>query len=176
MIEGNFQDVSLPGLLQFLGSEVSKNYRIRITGNGQSGDVYLCKGFVVAAAFGLLEGEDAMCEFLSWAQGTFFVETLTAQIEVKKNLTRAMQPSNAFVESSSFLIENNVGLNTVIIASKSFGSVEWQESLRQQPLEREDFVVLGWIGDGRTMRQAMREFGFDLAQASTILGRLMRSN
>jgi hypothetical protein len=183
MIEGNFKDVSLPGLLQVLGSEVSRNYRVRVSptsvdgvgAGGQSGDIYVARGFVVCASFGLLEGEDAICEFLSWRDGTFFVETLTANVEVKKNLKRAISASNAFVENSLYINENNVGLNTVIVASKSFGSVEWQESLRQQPLEREDFVVLGWVGEGRTMRQALREFSFDIAQATAILTRLIKT-
>lgn len=176
MIEGNFKDVSLPGLLQFLGAEVSKNYRISVANQGQNGEVYLCRGFVVAGSFGLLEGEDAICEFLSWEQGTFFIETLTPQVEVKKNLKRAMQANNVFVENTSYLLDNNVGLNTTIVSSKNFGTVEWQESLRQHPLEREDFVVLGWLGDGRTMRQALREFSFDLPQACAILTRLLKTN
>jgi len=184
MIEGNFKDVSLPGLLQVLGTELSRNYRVRVsksaggvsTGGGQSGDIYVARGFVVCASFGLLEGEDAICEFLSWREGTFFVETLTANVEVKKNLKRAISASNAFVENTLYINENNVGLNTVIVASKCFGSVEWQESLRQQPLEREDFVVLGWVGEGRTMRQALREFSFDIAQATGILTRLIKTN
>ncbi|HEY9719146.1 MAG TPA: DUF4388 domain-containing protein [Trichormus sp.] len=183
MIEGNFKDVSLPGLLQVLGSEVSRNYRVRVSSTaaggpasgGQSGDIYVARGFVVCASFGLLEGEDAICEFLSWREGTFFVETLTANIEVKKNLKRAISASNAFVENTLYINENNVSLNTVIVASKSFGSVEWQESLRQQPLEREDFVVLGWVGEGRTIRQALREFSFDIAQATAILTRLIKT-
>ena len=78
MIEGNLKDVSLPGLLQFLAAELAKNYRVSIASGGQTGEVYICKGLVVCAAFGLLEGEDAMCEFLSWREGSFFCRTAHA--------------------------------------------------------------------------------------------------
>lgn len=120
MIEGNLKDVSLPGLLQFLAAESSKNYRVSIASAGQTGEVYICKSFVVCAAFGLLEGEDAMCEFLAWRDGTFFVEQLTPQVDVRKNLKRAISPNAAFAESASYLSQNNVGLNTTLVSVGQF--------------------------------------------------------
>ena len=35
---------------------------------------------------------------------------------------------------------------------------------------------MGWLGEGRTMRQAIREFNFDVAQATAILARLLKTN
>lgn len=176
MIEGNLRDVSLPGLLQFLSAEGNKNFRISVASSGQTGEVYVCKGFVVCAAFGILEGEDAMCEFLSWRDGTFFVEQLTSQYEVKKNLKRAVPPGTAFAEQALYLAQQKVGLTTVLVPSPNFRSEKWQEAVRVQPLEREDFVVVGWLNEGRTMRQAVREFNFDIAQATAILTRLIKTN
>ncbi|HEY9676587.1 MAG TPA: DUF4388 domain-containing protein [Drouetiella sp.] len=173
MLEGNFKDVSLPGLLQFLSSEVNKSYRVRVTANNHNGEIFVCRGFVTAAAYGLLEGEDALCEFLSWKDGSFGVELLNPQIEIKRNLHMQVQPTSVFAEHSSFLNEQNVGLNSVLILSKNFGSPEWQETIKQQPLYRDDFMVLGWFGPGRTMRQASREFNFDLVKATEILFRLV---
>jgi hypothetical protein len=175
MIEGNLRDVSLPGLLQFLASEATKSYRIKVTTEGQTGELFICKGAVVAASYGLLEGEDALCEFLSWRDGVFWVELLNPQFEVKQNLLRCFHPAPAFVDYSTHLAENNVGLNAILIASRLFGSKEWQDTIKQMPLEREDFVVLGWLGEGRTMRQALREFGFDISKATGVLSRLLKT-
>jgi hypothetical protein len=123
----------------------------------------------------LLEGEDALCEFLSWRDAYYVVEKLASEFEstIKRNLNLPLQGPTTFVAQSAFLSESNVGLNSDIIASKKFGSVEWQDAIRRQSLEREDFVVLGWLRDGRTMRQAAREFGFDIIKATGILYRLL---
>lgn len=173
MLEGNFRDVSLPGLLQFLATEINKSYRVKVTSNNHAGEIFVCKGAVTASSYGLLEGEDALCEFLSWKDGAFGVELLNPQIEIKKNLQFQIQPTATFADQSSFLNEQNVGLNSVLIASKIFGTPEWQETVQQQPLERDDFMVLGWFASGRTMRQASREFNFDLVKATGILFRLV---
>lgn len=173
MLEGNFRDVSLPGLLQFLATEVNKSYRVKVTSNNHAGEIFVCKGAVTASSYGLLEGEDALCEFLSWKDGSFGVELLNPQIEIKRNLQSQIQPTSTFADQSSFLNEQNVGLNSVLVASKAFGTAEWQETLLQQPLERDDFMVLGWFAAGRSMRQASREFNFDLVKATGILFRLV---
>ncbi len=173
MLEGNFRDVSLPGLLQFLATEINKSYRVKVTSNNHAGEIFVCKGAVTASSYGLLEGEDALCEFLSWKDGSFGVELLNPQIEIKRNLHSQIQPTSTFADQSSFLNEQNVGLNSVLVASKAFGTAEWQETVRQQPLERDDFMVLGWFAAGRSMRQASREFNFDLVKATGILFRLV---
>ncbi len=173
MLEGNFRDVSLPGLLQFLATEINKSYRVKVTSNNHAGEIFVCKGAVTASSYGLLEGEDALCEFLSWKDGSFGVELLNPQIEIKRNLQSQIQPTSTFADQSSFLNEQNVGLNSVLVASKAFGTPEWQEILLQQPLERDDFMVLGWFSAGRSMRQASREFNFDLVKATGILFRLV---
>ena len=86
MLEGNFRDVSLPGLLQFLATEINKSYRVKVTTNNHAGEIFVCKGAVTASSYGLLEGEDALCEILSWKDGSFGVELLNPQIEIKRNL------------------------------------------------------------------------------------------
>ncbi|CAN5608954.1 hypothetical protein BH10CYA1_BH10CYA1_12260 [soil metagenome] len=173
MLEGNFRDVSLPGLLQFLATEINKSYRVKVTSNHHTGEIFVCKGAVTASSYGLLEGEDALCEFLSWKDGSFGVELLNPQIEIKRNLQSQIQPTSTFADQSSFLNEQNVGLNSVLVASNAFGTAEWQETLLHQPLERDDFMVLGWFSAGRSMRQASREFNFDLVKATGILFRLV---
>ncbi|HEY9714040.1 MAG TPA: DUF4388 domain-containing protein, partial [Chroococcales cyanobacterium] len=173
MIEGNFRDVSLPGLLQFLASEVNKNYRVKVSSGSQTGEIFVCRGAVISAVFGLLEGEDAVCEFLAWRDGVFGVELLNPQFDIKKNLVLPIKPSSNFVDQSSFLVEQSIGLNALMICSADFGTEKWQEALKIQPLEREDFNVIAWLGDGRTMRQAMREFSFDIVKATGILFRLV---
>ena len=175
MIEGNLKDVSLPGLLKFLASELNKSYRIKIASGGNSGELFVSKGQVVAASYGLLEGEDALCEFLAWHEGIFWVELLSTQFEVRKNLVKTVKPTADFVDQCAFLIDRNVGLNTLISASRQFGGPEWQETVKISPLDREDFVVIGWLGEGRSMRQTLREFDFDIVQSTGILTRLMKS-
>jgi hypothetical protein len=173
MLEGNFRDVSLPGLLQFLATEINKSYRVKVTSSNHVGEIFVCKGAVTASSYGLLEGEDALCEFLSWKEGSFGVELLNSQIEIKKNLQFQIQPTATFADQSAFLNEQNVGLNSMLVASKAFGTAEWQETIKQQPLERDDFMVLGWFGQGRTMRQALREFNFDIVKATGVIFRLV---
>lgn len=175
MIEGTLKDASLPGLLQFLATETNKLYKVKLSAGGQSGEIYLNNGHIIRASFNLLDGEDALCEFLSWREGMFWVERLAGEFEatVKKNMNLRLHAPTTFVAQSAFLNESNVGLNTAVVPSKKFGSIEWQDAMRTQPLEREDFVVLGWLKEGRTLRQAAREFGFDIVKATNILYRLL---
>jgi hypothetical protein len=175
MIEGNFKDASLPGLLQFLATESNKLYRVKISASGNSGEIFVDRGHIISAKYNLLDGEDAMCEFLSWRDGSFSVERLPSEFEstVKKNINLRLQGPTTFVSQSAFLVESNVGLNTVIVPSKKFGGLEWQDALRTQPLEREDFLVIAWIKEGRSMREACREFSFDIVKATSIVYRLL---
>lgn len=175
MIKGTLKDVGLPGILQFLCNEGNKSYRLKIERGSLHGDVYIANGHVISATYGLLRGEDALCEFLTWDDGIFFIERLPTRIEatLEKNISLKLQQSATFSDQAAFLIEDSVGLNTVIRSSRIFGTPEWQESSKLQPLQREDFLILGWLSDGRTMRQAMREFAFDLVQATAILYRLL---
>lgn len=175
MIEGNLADISLPGLLQFLAGETSKSYRIRLGNSGHQGDVFICEGELLVATFGLLEGLDALSEFLTWNQGEFTIERLPSRFKntIKSNVRLRLDTPGSFADQCAFLSESSVGVNTEIVPSRRFGTAEWQEALHVQPLEREDYVVLGWITDGRTMRQAMREFQFDLKRAIGILYRLL---
>jgi len=175
MIEGNFKDASLPGLLQFLATESNKLYRVKLSAMGNAGEVYVDHGHVISAKYNLLDGEDAMCEFLSWRDGAFSVERLPSEFEstVNKNLHLRLQGPTTFVSQSAFLVESSVGLNTVVVPSRKFGGLEWQDALRTQPLEREDFLVMAWIKEGRSMREACREFGFDIVKATGILYRLL---
>jgi hypothetical protein len=174
MIEGNLSDVSLPGLLQFLATESNKCYRVELVNGPQKGDVIVCEGEILAANFGLLEGNDALTEFLFWSEGSFSVERLADRDSAKSsNLNIVLKQVNTFADQMHFLQGINVGLNTEIVPSPTFGTQEWQEELKKQPLYKEDYVVLGWITDGRTMRQAMREFNFDVVQATSSLFRLL---
>jgi hypothetical protein len=175
MIEGNLADISLPGLLQFLAGETTKSYRIRLGKGGHQGDVFICEGELLVATFGLLEGLDALSEFLTWNQGEFTIERLPSRFKntIKSNVRLRLDLPGSFADQCAFLSESSVGVNTEIVPSRTFGTSEWQEALHVQPLEKEDYVVLGWITDGRTMRQAMREFQFDLKRAIGILYRLL---
>lgn len=179
MIEGTLRDLSLPGLLQCLASELNTGYKVRLSSQGQSGELFIAGGFLVAASFGLLEGEDALCEFLSFREASFEVQRVEAEdpeSPIKRNIMVRLEHSSTFGIQCNYLTERAVGLNSIITSSKTFGGIEWQDALRSQPLEREDFVVLGWIAEGRTMRQAMREFSFDVLRATGILYRLVMTN
>ncbi len=175
MIEGNLSDVSLPGLLQFLATESNKSFSVQLTNGTQKGEVTVCDGEILAANFGLLEGNDALTEFLFWNEGSFSVERLAqgATSAESCNLKIELKQVNTFADQMLFLQKSNVGLNTEIVPSPKFGTQEWQEALQKQPLYKEDYVVLGWVTDGRTMRQAMREFSFDVVQATNSLFRLL---
>ncbi len=175
MIEGTLKDASLPGLLQFLATENNELYKVELTAGSNSGQIFISNGSVISATFNLLNGEDALCEFLTWREGSFCVERLALEFAdtIKKNINLRLESPNSFVNQSAFLSESVVGLNTVIIPSKKFGSLEWQDALRTKPLEREDFVLMSWLKEGRTMRQACREFEFDIVKATGILYRLL---
>jgi hypothetical protein len=175
MIEGNLEDISLPGLLQLLAAESTKNYRLRINKGGQHGDVFVCEGHLLVATFGILEGLDALSEFLNWSDGEFVVEKLPSHFKstIRSNINLNLSDPGCFADQCAFLHESNVGLNTEIVPSRTFGTAEWQEALHVQPLEKEDYAILGWITDGRTMRQAMREFQFDLKKTIGVLYRLL---
>lgn len=175
MIKGNLKDASLPGLLQFLANEANKSYRIKVERGSLHGEIIVTNGEVVSASYGLLRGDDALCEFLTWEEGVFWVERLYPRHEddFEVNVKLKLQQELSFADQASYLLEHNVGLNTTIASSKLFGTPEWQESSKLHPLQREDFLILGWLSEGRTMRQAMREFAFDLVQATGILYRLV---
>ncbi len=175
MIEGNLEDISLPGLLQMLAAESTKNYRLRINKGGQHGDVFVCEGHVLVATYGILEGLDALSEFLTWSEGEFVVEKLPSHFKstIRSNINLNLAEPGCFSDQCAFLWESNVGLNTEIVPSRTFGTAEWQDALHVQPLEKEDYAILGWITDGRTMRQALREFQFDLKKTIGILYRLL---
>ncbi len=176
MIEGSLSDVSLAGLLQFLATEVDKCFSVRITRGGQRGEINICNGDLMQANFGLLEGDDALCEYLSWKEGHFIIERLPtlAKNSVKRNLSvLSLHPGNTFADHCLYLIESNVGLNTELIASDTFGTQEWHQALRTQPLEKHDFAIIGWVSDGRTMRHAMREFTLNITEATASLYRLV---
>lgn len=175
MIKGSLKDVSLPGLLQFLGNEGNKSFRLKVERGSAYGDLILLDGQLIAANYGLLSGEDAVCEFMTWDDGIFYVERLSPRFQstIERNMTLRLNQVSSFSDHASFLVENNIGLNTVIRPSRLFGTSEWQESSKLQPLQREDFLILGWLSGGRTMRQSMREFAFDLVQCTGILYRLI---
>lgn len=173
MIEGNLSDVSLPGLLQFLATESDKCYRVELVNGPQKGDLIVCEGEILAANFGLLEGNDALTEFLFWREGSFSVERLADRDTGASNLNIMLKQVNTFADQMHYLQNIMVGLNTEIVPSPTFGTQEWQEELKKLPLYKEDYVVLGWVTDGRTMRQAMREFSFDVVQATSSLFRLL---
>ncbi|HEY9682024.1 MAG TPA: DUF4388 domain-containing protein [Oculatellaceae cyanobacterium] len=175
MIEGSFSDVSLPALMQLLCLEASKSFRIRVTSDNQKGYVLIRHGAIIAAQFGILEGEDAVCEFLSWSQGTFLAEQVVAQTDVEKNLREEIRPNPSFIEDCSILAERQIGLNSEITGSDQFGSPGWKELINEYPLDRECFSVLAWLREGRKMRLAVREFGFDIVRALHILALLVRT-
>lgn len=175
MIKGSLKDVSLPGLLQFLGNEGHKSYRLKVERGSAYGDLVILEGYLIAANYGLLSGEDAVCEFMTWEDGAFYIDRLSPRFQstIEKNMNLKLIQISLFSDHASFLLENNIGLNTVIRPSRLFGTPEWQESSKLQPLQREDFLILGWLSGGRTMRQSMREFAFDLVQCTSILYRLI---
>jgi hypothetical protein len=175
MIKGSLKDASLAGILQFLAIEANKSYRMKVERGSLHGEVIVVNGDLVSASYGLLRGEDALCEFLTWEDGAFWIERVWPRHEdsFERNLSLRLQQGLSFADQASYLLENNIGLNTVIISSKMFGTPEWQESSKLHPLQREDFLILGWLSQGRTMRQAMRDFAFDLLQATSILYRLV---
>ncbi|MDP3507329.1 MAG: DUF4388 domain-containing protein [Candidatus Melainabacteria bacterium] len=175
MIEGDLADVSLPGLLQCLATESDKSFRVQLVSGPQKGELIVSEGQILAANFGLLEGNDALTEFLFWGEGAFIVERfdLGEDASFSRSLAIELRQLNTFADQILFLQKTNVGLNTEIVPSPKFGTEEWQEALKKLPLYREDYVVLGWITDGRTMRQAMREFNFDVVQATSSLFRLL---
>ncbi len=174
MIKGSLKDISLPGLIQFLANE-NKIYRIKVERGSVQGDIVVANGHLISASYVLLRGEDALCEFMTWDEGAFYAERLPARFEdtVDKNINLRLHQGTTFADQAAFLLEDNVGLNTQVRPSRMFGTPEWQESSKLQPLQREDFLILGWLSDGRTMRQAMREFAFDLMQATACLYRLV---
>lgn len=175
MIKGSVKDASLAGILQFLAIEANKSYRMKVERGILYGEIIVVNGDLVSAAYGLLRGEDALCEFLTWEDGAFTIERIWPrhQDTFERNLNLRLQSSLSFADQASYLLENAIGLNTVVKSSKMFGTPEWQESSKLHPLQREDFLILGWLSQGRTMRQAMRDFAFDILQATSILYRLV---
>lgn len=175
MIKGNLNLVSVPGLLQLLANEPAKSYRITLESDGQIAHLYVVEGELIDSRFGILEGIDALSEVLSWTEGEFMVDILKdAGAHLEKALFRCnLEELGSFQDQCSFLRSVNIGLTSELIPSSSFGQPEWQESLYIQPLGKYDYTVLGWITDGRTMRQAMSELEIDLRAAVGILYRLV---
>src|ERR1700733_5695607 len=122
MIEGNFTDISLPAMLQLLCLEAQKSFRVGVALDSQRGEVYVRKGWVIAAVYGILEGEDAFCEFMAWRDGVFWAEQVTPDMAIEKNLSFAFQPNSAFVQDCGYLAQSNAGLNSVITGSILYGS------------------------------------------------------
>src|SRR3990167_538293 len=145
MIQGSLKDVSLPGLIQFLANEDNKSYCVTIEKGTLQGEILISSGQLVAASYGLLRGEDALAEFLTWDEGDFAVERLIPPLEatIARNISLRLKQGIAFADQASFLLADNIGLNTVIRPSRMFGTPEWQESSKLQPLAREDFLILG---------------------------------
>ncbi len=178
MLEGSLSDASVAGLLQLLCHETQKSYSIQIRRMGQVCNVFVCKGEVASVTFGILEGVEALSEVLFWDEGEFWVERLetvseTALFEKERNLNIKFDSPTSLAYYCSFLKQNNVGLHTEIVPSSSFGTQEWQQALQREPLLKDDFTVIGWITDGRTMRQAMVELNLDLKAALSSLYRLL---
>ncbi len=158
-----------------MATESNKSFRVSLVSGGQKGDLLVCDGEILSANFGLLEGNDALTELLFWSDGTFSVARVKddEKADLKGNLKILLRQVNTFADQMHFLREASVGLNSEIVPSLNFGTQAWQEALARQPLFKEDYAVLGWITDGRTMRQAMREFSFDVVRATSSLFRLL---
>ncbi|MBZ0185453.1 MAG: hypothetical protein K8F91_04300, partial [Candidatus Obscuribacterales bacterium] len=158
-----------------LADEAGGNYQIHIRKTGQSCDLNVSKGRLRVVKFGILEGLDALTEILSWTEGTFTVEMLPRDfvLTTKTNLNHRLDQPGSLTDQCAFLRQANVGLNTEIVPSTSFGTEEWQAALRIQPLGKYDYQVLGWITDGRTMHQAMVELNLDLRMTIGMLFRLV---
>ncbi len=178
MLEGSLSDASVAGLLQLLCHETNKSFSIQIRRMGQVCNVFVSKGEVASVSFGILEGVEALSEVLFWDEGEFWVERLdtageTALFEKERNLNIKFDSPTSLAYYCSFLKQNNVGLHTEIVPSANFGTQEWQVMLTREPLLKDDFTVIGWITDGRTMRQAMVELNLDLKSALSSLYRLL---
>jgi hypothetical protein len=173
MIEGSLNDISLPSLLQLLCIESEKEYKLVLTRNNDRGEVLTDHGYIVGSTYGILEGEDSLCELITWRQGQFSAERFHPEGEVPENLAVPFQATMEFTQDATFLTRQNVGLNSVISGSILFGSTSWKELVSRYPLDRESLSVLAWLREGRSMRLAMREFGLDLARATAILKSLV---
>ncbi|OYV23786.1 MAG: hypothetical protein B7W95_00895 [Acidimicrobiales bacterium 20-64-4] len=161
-----------------MATESNKSYKVNLESAGQKGSLLVCSGVIQSANFGLLEGNDALTELLFWPEGNFKVQRLDSEAAASSgggsdSLKIPLKQSNTFADQMAFLRDSAVGLNSEIVPSPTFGTQSWQEALAKQPLLKEDYAVLGWITDGRTMRQAMREFNFDVVRATSSLFRLL---
>lgn len=178
MIKGNLSLISVPGLLQLLANEPAKGFRVTIEAkeaNSQIAQLYVIDGELFDSHFGILEGVDALAEIISWTNGEFVIEELK-NLDDHKRKGQAqcnLRELGSFQDQCCFLRRVNIGLSSEIIPSSNFGQPEWQEALYVQPLGKFDYTVLGWITDGRTMRQAISELNIDLKTAIGILYRLV---
>jgi len=173
MIEGSLNDISLPSLLQLLCIESEKEYKLVLIRNNDRGEVLTDHGHIVGSTYGILEGEDSLCELITWRQGQFSAERYYPAGQVPRNLAWPFQATMEFTQDATYLTRQNVGLNSVISGSILFGSTSWKELVSCFPLDRESLSVLAWLREGRSMRLAMREFGLDLARATAILKSLV---
>lgn len=175
MLEGNLKSVSVSGLLQLLANEAGYGYQVTIKSDTNIAQIYIVRGTLIDARFGILEGVDALSEIITWSDGSFKVEEITSQIN--KNFVGSINCNlsdiDTFHNQCLFLNRIKVGLGQEIIPSTNFGQEIWQKALHIQPLKKVDFAVLGWITDGRTMRQAISELKIDLKDAIGILYRLV---
>ncbi len=178
MIKGSLKLVSVPGLLQMLANEPARAYRLTVEADGQIAQLYVIDGLLIDSRFGILEGVDALSEILYWEDGEFVVDELKnpsdwAERSKKGNVHCSLEDLGSFHDQCTFLRRVNIGLSSEIVPSSSFGQPEWQEALYIQPLGKVDYDLLGWITDGRTMRQAMSELNFNIREAIGILYRLV---
>jgi hypothetical protein len=173
MIEGSLNDISLPSLLQLLCIESEREYRLALVRNNDRGEVLTDHGHIVGSTYGILEGEDAVCELITWRQGHFSAERFYPPGQVPRNLVLPFQATMEFTQDATYLTRQNVGLNSIISGSILFGSTSWKELVSKFPLDRETLSILAWLREGRSMRLAMREFGLDLARATAILKSLV---
>jgi hypothetical protein len=173
MIEGSLNDISLPSLLQLLCIENEKEYKLTIVRDNDRGEVLTDRGQIVGSTYGILEGEDSLCELITWHEGQFSAERFHPAGQVPRNLTLPFQATMEFTQDATYLTRQNVGLNSVISGSILFGSTAWKELVSRFPLDREALSVLAWLREGRSMRLAMREFDLDLARATAILKSLV---
>lgn len=69
-VQGNLREMSLANLIQVNCQEM-RSARLTLEQEGQSGEVYFADGQVVHAVRGVISGQEAVFEMLTWEDGTF---------------------------------------------------------------------------------------------------------
>ncbi len=69
-VQGNLREMSLANLIQVNCQEM-RSARLTLEQDGQSGEVYFADGQVVHSTCGMMSGQDAVFEMLTWEDGTF---------------------------------------------------------------------------------------------------------